>query len=408
MTEHSGTAKKNKPWIRPRHKFIINVFGPVVGFFTKLRYHVQADRFEQGDQPYLILYNHQTPLDQFFPLISFRKPIYHVATEDIFSNGLISSAIRYTVAPIPIRKQTQDLTTMRLILRIVKEGGTIAIAPEGNRTYSGKTENIKTTIAHLAKAIHLPVIIYRIEGGYGVQPRWSDKPRKGSMHAYVSRIISLEELDGMSREELYEVICRELYVNEAVADGIFRSDHKAEYIERMVYVCPYCGLSEFRSSGNETECLTCHRKMEYHEDKHISGVGYDLPFEFANDWYEYQNDFVSNLDVTQYYNSPAFSDSADISEVIVYKRKQKMCRGAHLSLFGDRIEITGDGSIWILPFEEVTAAAVLGRNKLNIYHNNRIYQFRGDRHFNALKYVNFYYRYRNQIQGDDNGEFLGL
>ena len=52
--------------------------------------------------------------------------------------------------------------------------------------------------------------------------------------------------------------------------------------------------------------------------------------------------------------------------------------------------------------------AVLGRNKLNIYHKDMVYQFRGSKRFNALKYVNLFYHYKNQERGDVNGEFLGL
>ena len=54
-----------------------------------------------------------------------------------------------------------------------------------------------------------------------------------------------------------------------------------------------------------------------------------------------------------------------------------------------------------------TAVSVLGKNKLNIYHNNRVYQLKSDKRFNALKYVNIYYRWKNITRGDDS-QFLGL
>ena len=62
----------------------------------------------------------------------------------------------------------------------------------------------------------------------------------------------------------------------------------------------------------------------------------------------------------------------------------------------------------VFPLEELTAVTVLGRNKLNIYTQKKVLQFKGDKHFNALKYVNLYYRYKNIHQGGENGEFLGL
>jgi hypothetical protein len=56
----------------------------------------------------------------------------------------------------------------------------------------------------------------------------------------------------------------------------------------------------------------------------------------------------------------------------------------------------------------VTAIACLGRNKLNIYHGSNVYQFKGSKRFNALKYVNFYYRHKNILRGDTENKFLGM
>ena len=52
--------------------------------------------------------------------------------------------------------------------------------------------------------------------------------------------------------------------------------------------------------------------------------------------------------------------------------------------------------------------SVLGRNKLNFYHDDHVYQFKSDKRFNALKYVNIYFRHKNIIKGDQDGKFLGL
>lgn len=109
----------------------------------------------------------------------YRGPVYYVASEDLFSNGFVSGLLRYAVAPIPIRKQTTDIRSVMNCIKVAKEGGTIAIAPEGNRTFSGRTEYIKPSIVGLVRVLKLPVAFIRIEGGYGVQPRWSDVVRKG-------------------------------------------------------------------------------------------------------------------------------------------------------------------------------------------------------------------------------------
>ena len=402
--------KKKEKWMKFRHRVAWAVLYPILAPVTLIKFPIKVERFkDQRNRPYLILFNRQRPFDQFFVALAFKGPIYFISTEDIMSNGWVSKVIKWLLAPIPIKKQAGDFSAVMTTLRVAREGATIAMAPEGNRTYSGKTEHINPAVAGLVKKMKLPIALFRIEGGYGMEPSWSNITRRGKMRGYVHRVLEPEEYAKLSNEELYEQICQGLYVNEGVADDIFRSGKRAEYLERAVYVCPFCGLSKFESHGNEAECLTCQRKVLYGEDKTITGVGYEFPFRFMTEWYDYQKDYVNGLDLAQYDQKAAFTDRARISEVILNKRKQIICKDAGVALYGDRIAINeGTPEQMILPFEEVTAAACLGRNKLNIYHNGKVLQLKGSKRFNALKYVHFYYRHKNISRGDINGKFLGL
>ena len=404
MNKNQPESRRAAPWTRPRHRVIWALLRPFLALYARVQYGARIERFREPG-PHLILFNHQTPFDQFFVTVSFPGAVYYLATEDIFSIGWPAKFMSWCVAPIPIRKQSTDTRAIRTMIKVAREGGAVCLAPEGNRTYSGKTEYMRPTIAPLAKKLGLPIALYRIEGGYGVEPRWSDKTRRGRMRAGVARVIPPEEYADMTDEALFGEIQRGLYVNEAQADAVFRSNRRAEYLERAVYVCPYCGLTVFRSEGNEIECLRCRRWVHYAPDKHLEGVNVDFPFDFVNDWYEYQKNYVNRLDLTQHTAAPLFRDRARVSRVIPCERKAPLRKDAALALYGDRVEIDGD---WTLPFAGITAAAALGRNKLNLYHGGEIYQFKGDKRFNALKYVNLYHRYKNITQGDEHGEFLGL
>lgn len=402
--------KKKEKWMKFRHKVAWVMLYPILAVITLIKFPIRVTRHRDPvKRPYLILFNHQTPFDQFFVCLAFKGPIYFVATEDIMSNGFVSKIIKFLLAPIPIKKQAGDFSAVMTVLRVAREGATIAMAPEGNRTYSGKTEHINPAVAGLAKKMKLPIALYRIEGGYGMEPRWSSVTRRGTMKGYVHKVIEPEEYAKLSNEELYEQICEGLYVNEGVADRKFRSAKKAEYLERAIYVCPFCGLSKFESHGNEAECQTCHRRIVYGEDKTITGVGYEFPHRFMTQWYDYQAEYVNNIDITQITEKPAFRDRARMSEVILNQRKKILREDAELSLYGDRVVIDeGREDALTLPYEEVTAVSVLGRNKLNIYHGASVYQFKGSKRFNALKYVHFYYRNKNITRGEVNSKFLGL
>ena len=60
-------------------------------------------------------------------------------------------------------------------------------------------------------------------------------------------------------------------------------------------------------------------------------------------------------------------------------------------------------------FDTVSAIAVLGKNKLNVYSGAKVYQIKGDKRFCALKYVNLCYRYKNIIsEVNTDGCSLGI
>ncbi len=402
--------KRKDKWLKHRHAAVRNIAYAVLYPYARLKYGAQITKFaEQGDRAYLILLNHQTAFDQFFVGMSFRGAVYYLASEDLFSNGFVSTLIRFLVAPIPIKKQATDVSAIKACIRVAREGGTIAIAPEGNRTYSGKTEYMNPSIAFLARKLGLPIALYRIEGGYCVHPRWSDVVRRGKLKAGVSRVIEPEEYEALTNDELFKLIEDGLQVNEANADAVFTHKKRAEYLERAMYVCHSCGLSEFESHGAFIECKRCGKKIEYLPTTELRGVGFDFPFRFVNDWYEYQKSFVSRLDLDRYTDAPMYMDIARLSEVIIRKRKKLLIKKAEISLYGDRIEIGGEGADSLtLSFDDISVLAVLGKNKLNIYYKDVLYQLKGDKRFNALKYVNIFYHYKGVKKGAANGEFLGL
>jgi 1-acyl-sn-glycerol-3-phosphate acyltransferase len=401
--------KKAKKWMKFRHRVVRNIACAILSPYSRLKYGVRVERFkEQEKRPYLILMNHQTPFDQFFVGMAFKGPIYYLATEDIFSNGLVSSLIKYLVAPIPIKKQTADVKAIMNCIRVAKEGGTIALAPEGNRTYSGRTEYMSSAIAPLAKKLKMPIALFRIEGGYGVHPRWSDVVRKGKIKAYVSLVIQPEEYESLSEDELFAMIEKGLYVDEATVDGEYKHKRCAEYLERAVYVCPFCGLSAFESNLDTVTCKKCGKSVKYLPTKELEGIGFEFPYRFVADWYDAQEEFINALDVREYTEQPMYSETADVYDVKPCEKKQLLFERAQMSLYGDRIEIRTSSENIVCRFDDTQAVTVLGRNKLNIYYDKNIYQIKGGKRFNSLKYVHIYHRYKNIVRGDENGKFLGL
>lgn len=399
--------KKRSKWIKKRHSFFRLVLYPFIWALCKIKFHIKIEKCKEKRQ-FLVISNHQTSFDQFFLGLGFKKHLYYVTNDDIFSNGFVSKLISFLVKPIPIKKGTADVKAVMDCMRIAKEGGSIAIFPEGNRTYSGRTGAIKDTIAPFAKALKLPIAIYHIKGGYGVQPRWSDKTHGGKMTAGVSEIIEYDDYKSLSDGELYDLICKKLYIDEARVDIEYPSKKSAEYLERAMYYCPKCGFGAWKSQGENARCEKCGTEIKYLATKEIQGVNDEFPYRFIGDWYDAQCEFLRKIDTSKYIDTPIFSDTVDFLEVIPCKKKISLGNSVKLFAYGDRFEIDFGERREVFLYSEITASGVLGRNKMNFYSRKRIFQVRYDEHFNALKYVNIYYHAQNVLKGDTENGFIGL
>ncbi|MBO4940067.1 MAG: 1-acyl-sn-glycerol-3-phosphate acyltransferase [Clostridia bacterium] len=403
-------AKKKTKWVTFRHRVIRNIAYVVLYPYFRMKCGIKIEKFKnQGKRRYLVLMNHQTGYDQFFVGMVLKGPVYYVASEDIFTNGWISRLLVWAVAPIPIKKQATDARAVLNCKRVAKEGGTIAIFPEGNRTYSGYTGYFNPAIVGLAKILRLPIAFLRLEGGYGVMPRWSDTVRKGKSRVYVSSVMEPEEYLDMDNDALYAYIQEQLYIDESETGGEYTGKALAEYLERAMYVCPTCGLSTFESHKDTISCKRCGLTAKYLPSKKLEGVGKEFPFNSVSSWYRYQCDFVNKLDLSTQNEAPMYEENVKIFSVVPHKTKTLLTEKGKIELYGNRIVFTIGEEKKVLDMDSISVAAVLGKNKLNLYHGDDVYQVKGDKRFNALKYVNICYRYKNLYSNEaENGQFLGL
>ena len=189
-------SNKNNTWIKPRHNTLRNILAPVIGLYTRLKFGIKPEKFQdQGDRQFLIIMNHQTSFDQFFVSLSFRGPIYYIATEDLFSKGWISRAISYIQAPIPIRKQTTDIKAVKDCDALLLGGGSLL----QDRT-STRSILYYLSMIHCAKRMGKRVVLY----ANGIGPVEKRRNRKRVKRA-IDRVDLVTLRDRASAEELREM-----------------------------------------------------------------------------------------------------------------------------------------------------------------------------------------------------------
>lgn len=171
-----------------------------------------------------------------------------------------------------------------------------------------------------------------------------------------------------------------------------------------MYVCPSCGLTSFESNGDMIRCRKCGRSIRHLPTKELQGVGFDFPHRFVADWYDWQNEYIANADLSGLTETPVYEETVRLSRVHIYKYKELLKKEATVRLYGDRITVDNRE----FPFETLGAVVVLGKNKLNLYAGDELLQLKGNKRFNALKYVHFFHKFKNVSNGDGNAKFLGM
>ena len=155
-------SKKKKPLVRTMHKIFFPIIKFLVGPVTFLLFgYKRKDKYKIAkDEKVLILSNHQTDLDPFCVIRSFNKPIYCVATDTIFAGKFNGNFLKNFTGMIPKKKGKTDLRCALSMYKVVEEGGSLLVFPEGNRTYAEFQFYISESIIGILRKFKTTLIIF--------------------------------------------------------------------------------------------------------------------------------------------------------------------------------------------------------------------------------------------------------
>lgn len=363
--------------------------------FFKYNYKVEKCK-EKG--PFLILGNHSMAHDPLLYSNIFKENIYYLTTDELFRMGTFSKLVKFLLAPIPKTKSLRDTSYIKSMLKISKEQKNICIFPEGATTYSGEMSKIDPAIAKLAKKINYRIAFVNLEGGFQSYPKFAVHSRKGRVTAKVVKILSIDEVQNMSNEELYDEINKNLKVD-LLTNVKFKYSRKAEYLENTLYYCNDCNSFDTTTSyKNEFYCTKC--AASYTVDEYLNLHKNDGKEYKISDLYHLQENKINSLTLDDIHNLD-WNAPISLIEVVNFV-KEPRARG-DLKLI--------DGSLVIndlsFPLKDITAACTTDSHICDFYINDKTYQIKGDRRFPALKYMNLIYRYKNLLN-DEESKFLGI
>ena len=368
--------------------------------YFKLGYRIKNKyRIKKGES-LVVLSNHQTDYDPILVHLSFSKLMRTVATDNIFRKGFLNWFIT-KLGGIPKRKGQSDLRSAMQMSRIIRDGGSLLIFPEGNRSYAEFQYYITDQIGKSLKNYKATIVLFNLHGGTGKYPRFAHKKRRGPFYGEIKKVLPYETYKDMSDEELTKTIKDNLKVYDSDSSALFKSSKRAEYLERMLFACPICNShSTLFSKGKCIKC-SCGLEVEYKENLHLTSSNPNFKFDRLIDWYNFQKEWIKNLEVND--KEIFFDNGVKLFNGEPHEKKRLLAKG-HLSVNKDNLTIDKLS----LPIKDIEIASPVSGRKLVFTHLGKAYVIKGNKRFNALKYMLLFNKLDTKMKNDKIDNYFTL
>lgn len=165
-------------------------------------------------RPAVFLFNHQSNADLFIIAKLLRRDVTGVAKKEL-QNFPILGQMMASAGIIFVDRQDREqaIEALKPAVETIRNGTSLAIAPEGTRSYSYKLGKFKKGAFHLAMQAGVPLVPIVIKNAHDAMPRGSNVFRPTAVEVVVLPGIPTED---WKREELNENIAkvRQLFLDE--------------------------------------------------------------------------------------------------------------------------------------------------------------------------------------------------
>lgn len=257
-----------------KHKLFWRMAQATLGFRLLLKYRtiVTWHAKPPKDSGYLLVANHANRNDPFLIGHHLRTPINYMANVDGVTgfNKVMSSGL----GCFNIKKGRPDSQAFVSAMNILKQGYSVGIFVEGDRSWFGETKEFSTAAVSLAKKMGVPILMAKVTGHYIARPRWSDVARKGRILVDFD-LIKAEEVKRLSRDEIRDKIANHIQNNDFTDERLksirFSGKNLAVGVKNILWKCPHCNADDsIVGKENIITCKACGSKFDIDAKQNIS------------------------------------------------------------------------------------------------------------------------------------------
>jgi 1-acyl-sn-glycerol-3-phosphate acyltransferase len=189
--------------MKPLYGFCYQLCGLLAKTVFSYRAFGRENIIEEG--PAIMAANHQSYFDPPLIGITCRNELYYLARKTLFEKKLLGSLIS-RVNALPVDLSRGDLTAVRTIINLLKEGHRTVIFPEGTRSLDGNIQRARPGIGMIIAKTLVPVVPMRIFGSFEAWPKGGKiTPHPITVVVGKPMRFAKEDLGGNNRESYQKI-----------------------------------------------------------------------------------------------------------------------------------------------------------------------------------------------------------
>lgn len=261
------------------------------------KYKVEKINMEGLKPPYMILSNHMYFIDfELAAMATFPHRVNNVVNIDGYYRR---PWLMEWIGSICTRKFTSDFHLVKSIRKVLRRGDILCMYPEARYSPCGVDSYIPDSVGALIKMNKTPVVAIVHHGNHLHSPFWNfRKKRKAPLHTTMTQILTTEQIEKMTAEEIVTVVREALRYDDyryQKENGILITEpYRAEGLHKVLYQCPHCKTeSKMASKGTEIFCTECGKRWTLNEDGTLSANDGNTEFSHVPDWFAWEREQVN-------------------------------------------------------------------------------------------------------------------
>ncbi len=348
--------KKNdkKTLIKKPNGFYYGILRTASKFMCKFVYNSKVIKNElkgtKGKR--VIIANHEAGIDFMTVAAAINERAHYVISNSFYRSLSINGVLK-ACAVIPKNQFQTVITDMKLMKAAVDSGRPLVLYPAGLMPENGIATPVPPATGKTLKWLDADVYLAKVSGSYLTSPKWGKVKRKGKITLSITKLISREDLQTFSNDDVQKLIEESLYFNayknNETALVEYKNGDNVEGLESVLYKCPECGkefgLQVVGKNKNAHACV-CGLTLTADKYGHLTASNgkseYKLPCDiYAKLEKDLEKEILSDPDFN-------LSMQADIHMINDKKHKYECVGEVAVSL--DKENVTINGTVKGQPF----------------------------------------------------------